>query len=1378
MATGANTLEYIISIVFNQGQVRGATQAMDALEKKAAANADAMKKLGTGNREIDRSYSDATQKINGVMTPLVALTQKFKDNKGQISEVTRYYERHGRTVQEVTSMTESSIVTMGKHTQSIGALAAGFAKLALRAAVVVPIWMIIRTIFGTLQKLITDSLTTWVDLSKEMARVGSTGQEAAQNMALLKNVVLDFSRNSSRGFKEAASAMYQLGSAGLSVQEMIQGMPAVMNLAIASFADTEQTAKLVAGAYNVFGNSIQGAYTVSEKFKNMSDILAYTYAKQQVELEDISNAMSYVASAAGLMNVDFGDLVTTIGVLNTGLLRGSKAGVALMNSFIQIAQESSKLAQLGVVFDPSKPLDFVDVVDQLHKKYGDAALSLNNLKEIMDVFGQRGGRAMAQLIADYNRWKEAIGDARKNYKDFAEDMAEVAQKSLPGAWEKMWNSMKANMISSLKGTEDFFIKTLENMAKAMERGAFLKEFRDRLSPEAIGMLETGTDEERDALMKKLAIQKELWTLEKQVKAELEVEQLSRGKIHEHAKSLNDVIKDTIDKGGQQEDIQKAIRQYIIDANGEYQMSADVLDRIVKKQMEQVKLQKAANEAALDFTITELNAMRDMENAVKYEKMRASGAQDSYVAYVELNDLIANSNSEIKKFNDLQAENAKDSTKKVEANKDYLDIQTVINSKTNEELLVLKAIGGQENQINKIIEARNALITKMYAQQMEYAMKLRSDMSSVFKDVLMGEEDIRNTGLKIGDAMRDSIAQAIGNSLSMGILQTGLGEQFGAMGVAFENMFSGPGGMFTTAIVQGVKTSAPTITTAEVDGHTQGAAIVKKAIIDGHTEGAKAEATTKAATVPPPPPPPAAGTPAATAAALPGLTATPSGQTLIEETDPDKRMAMKSILSLNEPVIPQKSIADLKEEIANLQGTIDSGVERIKKLRSGEELLYNGGADTPLRRASQEDINALGSVIATQKQNLQQLQKELGDQYAKGITDGTDVSAPKFTEAIIEGATQASAMLSFAQKQPELINIPGITPAKTTESRNAAKDQILLLRDEITAKEEEIARSIASLQEARQKGVITTGKGTAQEYFNNLGYNIAQQKQELQELKRQMGVQYVLATPDRTTQEDASKQLATLSKDMGKSVQEGAEKGSQAGTAAGAVEFTNALNGFMQSIFQGGGGAGGMVSGAAGVFGAAGGMGAIMPFMNTPIGGTAGWTLDAKTGKYVNSKGKAVPTYGNLFGGMVTGGLMGYSQYQSMTSRGANPMYAGISGGLMGMGGFLTSMGMASMANPMVGGPMAGIGMIMMLAGYLMDAFNPQKKTTTEIKESTKTETKQITSKIETTNKQLELVNRNLIAMRSDLTYIMQQSYYFRERNTEDRFAIDSQRGNM
>lgn len=1320
MATSPSTLEYVISIVFNQGQVRGATQAMDALEKKAQGNVDAMKKLGAGNKEIERSYSDATQKINGIMTPLMSLTQKFRDNKGIITETTRYYEKHGRTVREVTNMVEATTNVMEKHTQSIGTLAAGFAKLALRAAVVVPIWMIIRTVFGTLQKLITDSLTTWVELSREMARVGSTGVEAANNMAYLKTVVLDFSTNSSKGFKEVASAMYQLGSAGLSVTETVQGLPHVMNLAIASFANTEQTAKLVAGAYNVFGAALENTFTVSAKFKEISDILAYTYAKQQVELEDLSNAMSYVASAAGMMEIDFNTLVTTIGVLNTGMLKGSKAGVALMNSFIQIAAESSKLSDLGVIFDPSKPLDFANVVDQLHDKYGNAALSLTNLKEIMDVFGQRGGRAMAQLIADYDRWRGAIDNAKASYKDFAADFAKVAEQSLPAAWEKMWNSMKANMIQSLTGVEGFLVNMMNKLGDNMQNSAFLKEWRKNLTDVEVNILEKGTPQEKTELRRQLAPKVEILESTKKIQADIKLEKLAKERKTDVI-DINEEIKKVVASGGDDIAVQTKINSLIWGIVKNEENAVEVARRLGIEYMNVAKQAKKIADEPFKFTDTQVKEIRDMGNTAKYELMRASGAKDTAVTYEHINDLITNSNVSIDKFNAAEREKNKLNKDYKMQLKDRLNIQEVLNSTTNKEILSLNGVADAQGNIMEIVKARIELEKQAYAQQMEYAMKLKGDMSSVFKDVLLGEDTIDNMGKRIGDSMRTNIAEALANSLSMGVLQTGLGEVFGGLGASMENLFSGPGGMFTSAIVKGVNVSAPTLTTTIVDAHTAGGAAVAKAIIDANATVTQTNATQQ--TVVPPVPPTTGGvsigTPATSALTQVGVSPTQATVVAVDT-------AVPSVLE------QQKA-------------------ELVAKIAETNALLATASMTAEQRAEKERQDN-----IAT------------FDKYATLIGNSVDKLVTPIEDAWNKSATELSSDSTIKQKEiaDAFANSNMLGPLADPTTLNSMIGNINAGKINKTIEDVTVKPATGIFED------ITLNKGFENyKYQGNETDNTVLKEQLTSQLTSQ---QEALAAIDAQMLADQKSAAADMVREVAKSTEEGAAKGTEKGTIPIGNQLISTFTNLLSGLSGGGGNTAGAagIAGATGIVGAAGIVGSAMPFFQTPVGGTEGLTpvLDAqgnKTGKYKTAAGDPAATYGSMFGGAVTGAMMGYSQYQSMTSKGANSGYAAAAGGLMGVGGMIATI---------PGGYTQIIGGVMMAAGYLMQSFQ-KGKTDTTVTESTKTEQKQVTSRIDVTNKQLEVVNRNLVSLKEEMTYIMQQSYYFRERSTEDRYSIDSQRGN-
>jgi len=219
-------------------------------------------------------------------------------------------------------------------------------------------------------------------------------------------------------------------------------------------------------------------------------------------------------------------------------------------------------------------------------------------------------------------------------------------------------------------------------------------------------------------------------------------------------------------------------------------------------------------------------------------------------------------------------------------------------------------------------------------------------------------------------------------------------------------------------------------------------------------------------------------------------------------------------------------------------------------------------------------------------------------------------------------------------------------------------------------------------------------------------------------------------------------------------------------------------------------AGGSVSGTASYSGG-GGMGAIFGqsngFWGQPlIGSTGGGTEIIGMGEqgymYGPAKGKSTITRGQLavagMGGIVTG----YSMYQSAKAGGMGTGGA-VASGIFGAAGGIAGGIAGGLAAGPAGGVLLGMGPIgwaMLGVGLMVAALLPSLfgKKSTQKSSETRTSEGTVTSKIDVTNKNLEIINRNLMALRTDIrAYILPSSAYFSEkRNIEDEFSIMSRRG--
>jgi len=203
------------------------------------------------------------------------------------------------------------------------------------------------------------------------------------------------------------------------------------------------------------------------------------------------------------------------------------------------------------------------------------------------------------------------------------------------------------------------------------------------------------------------------------------------------------------------------------------------------------------------------------------------------------------------------------------------------------------------------------------------------------------------------------------------------------------------------------------------------------------------------------------------------------------------------------------------------------------------------------------------------------------------------------------------------------------------------------------------------------------------------------------------------------------------------------------------------------------------------------------FMGGGVGGTIGGAIGMLNpfGGYTNINGQLmVPQTTNYGGGAtgttykpasglqkagyygVQGAVTGYNAYQSATAGGIPEGQALASGIMTGAGSAMFAGGMgAAMAAGVAMGPVGWIGLGIMAVGMALGMFGG--KDSSWSKTETKTSERRISSRIDITNKNLEVINRNLVALRQELTYIMPRSYYFSERDTvEDDFSLSRRRG--
>lgn len=327
---------------------------------------------------------------------------------------------------------------------------------------------------------------TFADFEQAVTNAASvTGQSGAQYEATKKNIEeLSKTLGETTVFsaQQAASAMYDLASAGYDVGTMVEAdLVPIMDLAAATQNDLTFATETVTSALGQFGLGIESSIEVS-------DIFAKTIGSSKATLEKLALSMRYVGPVAQSLGMDIADVNAMLGVLYNAGFKGEQAGTALRAAMsrlmIPTKSVNDVLDSLGLTFDQVNPAtnDFADTLALLQQKGIDANAA-------MELFGIEAAPAMMALMANTDSVRE-LESALRDSGGAAADMATKQLDTLQGSLTLLKSATEGLMISvgemAAPAVKDFAIKlkdAIPHIKTLIEQGFIkLKQIITDLAP--------------------------------------------------------------------------------------------------------------------------------------------------------------------------------------------------------------------------------------------------------------------------------------------------------------------------------------------------------------------------------------------------------------------------------------------------------------------------------------------------------------------------------------------------------------------------------------------------------------------------------------------------------------------------------------------------------------------------------------------------------------------------------------------------------------------------------------------------------------------------------------------------------------------------------
>ena len=302
---------------------------------------------------------------------------------------------------------------------------------------------------------------TAATFEQAMSKVKAITNSSNEDMARLNETAQQLGASTQFSATQAAEAMSYLGMAGWKTDQIIAGMPGMLDLAAASGSDLATVADIVSDDLTAFGMS-------ADQAGHMADVMAAASTNANTNVEMMGMTFKYAGAVAGALGYSLEDVSIATGLMANAGIKADQAGTSLR-------------AIMTRLIDP--PKDAADALNAL----GISALNADGsvkpfrqtiieMREKFKGLSQSEKAQMASSIAGTEAMSGFLAVVNASDSDF--DTLANAIDNADGASKQMANTMNDNakggaiqLQSAIEGVSiaigSIFLPTLARIAGVM-----------------------------------------------------------------------------------------------------------------------------------------------------------------------------------------------------------------------------------------------------------------------------------------------------------------------------------------------------------------------------------------------------------------------------------------------------------------------------------------------------------------------------------------------------------------------------------------------------------------------------------------------------------------------------------------------------------------------------------------------------------------------------------------------------------------------------------------------------------------------------------------------------------------------------------------------
>ncbi|KOC32553.1 phage tail tape measure protein [Clostridium botulinum] len=383
-------------------EAKKAKQKVDELKKEY----DKKKKAVESNARAIQNYTTNENKANAEMVKtqrqLNAVNAQLDRNKNKWVQASESMKRHSEKLRGYGEKAQKIGSTLTTHvTMPIAGIAAAAAHVGM-------------------------------NFEEGMSKVAAVSGATGSDLEALKAKAEEMGSKTKFSATEASEGLLYMSMAGWKTNEMLAGLPPILNLATAAGAELGTTSDIVTDALTAFNLKAQDA-------THFTDVIAAASSNANTDVVMLGESFKYCAPLCGSLGYKAEDAALALGLMANAGIKGSQSGTALRSIITRLVKPTKESAaameKLGIKITDShgKMKPFEQIIGELREAFN----KLTPAQRGTIAAQLAGQEAMSGLLAivnaapsDYEKLKGSITTCDGATQKMADTMQNNAKGSI------------------------------------------------------------------------------------------------------------------------------------------------------------------------------------------------------------------------------------------------------------------------------------------------------------------------------------------------------------------------------------------------------------------------------------------------------------------------------------------------------------------------------------------------------------------------------------------------------------------------------------------------------------------------------------------------------------------------------------------------------------------------------------------------------------------------------------------------------------------------------------------------------------------------------------------------------------------------------------